>query len=116
MASMDTITTRTFVAGADLRTSQFRFVDLNASGQVVLSSDNGRMVGVLLNDPNTGEAALVGVAGALKVVSSGVVTRGGDIGSAANGQVKNWVSGTVAGVAMETGAANQIMTIHFHPR
>jgi len=59
----------TFKAGADLRTYQYRFVYLSASQTVGLcTTATGVILGVLQNEPNENEAAVVRVLGTSKVV------------------------------------------------
>jgi hypothetical protein len=56
-------------AGADLRTNEYQFVKLNATGKVILCSAAGELsVGVLQNKPNIGEAASVRPLGRTPVV------------------------------------------------
>ena len=59
-------------AAADLRTHQYKFVKLDANGNVVLCSAAGeRVLGILQNKPNTGETAAVRIIGISKIVCSG---------------------------------------------
>jgi hypothetical protein len=116
MATQESVTSVTYIAAADLRTSQYRFVEVTATGAVNLCADDAHADGVLLNDPNTGEAATVAVQGVVKVRCGAAVTRGGDVSSGANGQAKTRTTGAVNGTALETGAANRIISILFHPR
>lgn len=112
MAYTESNTSVTLIAGADLRTHQFKFVSVNSSGQVALTADDARAQGVLLNAPNTGEAAEVAIDGIVKVECGGVVTRGGRVASGANGAAKNADTGSSdLGTALETGASGRVISI-----
>ena len=57
------------VAGADLRTKQYHFVKLNAAGVVVVCSVAGEdSIGVLQNNPNTGEGCTIAPTGSVSRV------------------------------------------------
>ena len=117
MAYTESNTSVTLTAGADLRTHQFKFVSIAADGDVELTGDDAHADGVLLNAPNTGEAAEVAISGIVKVTCGAVVTRGGDVSSGANGAAKDADTGAaVLGTALETGASGRVISILFHPR
>lgn len=117
MAYTENVTCVTINAGADLRTHQFKFVSINANGAVALTANDAHADGVLLNAPNTGEAAEVAIAGIVKVECGAVVTRGGDVASGANGEAKNAATASsILGTALETGADGRVISILFHPR
>lgn len=112
MAYIEEITSVSLVAGADLRTHQFKFVSVDANGAVVLTADDARAQGVLMNAPNTGEAAQVAIGGIVKVKCGALVTRGGRVASGANGAAKNVDTGaTDLGTALETGANGRVVSI-----
>jgi len=102
-----------FTAGADLRTSQYRIVQLNSSGAVVLPTGQGiKALGVLLNTPNTGEMAEVGVFGLFEVVSNGAVsmaatgfnvTAAGTSGKAEQASSGDFILGTATEAAPADG-------------
>lgn len=59
------------VAGADLRTHQFKFVKLDSSGNAVLASVAGEgVIGVLQNKPNVGEAAQIMTIGVTRIIAA----------------------------------------------
>jgi hypothetical protein len=117
MAVTEAITSITLPAGADLRTHQYKFVEIGSGGTVLLVGNNAHADGVLLNDPNTGEAAIVGISGVLKVKCGAGVTRGGNVASGANGAAKDAATASaVLGTAIETGANGRVISILFHPR
>jgi len=117
MAIQEAVISITLPAAADLRTHQYKFVEIDGDGNVALAGDDAHADGVLLNDPNTGEAAIVGIAGVLKVKCGAGVTRGGSVATGANGAAKNTDTGaSILGTALETGANGRIISILFHPR
>jgi small ligand-binding sensory domain FIST len=117
MAVQEALVSVTLPAGADLRTHQYKFVEIGSGGTIVLTGNDGHADGVLLNDPNTGEAAIVAISGIVKVKCGGVVTRGGNVASGANGAAKNpATASSILGTAIETGADGRIISILFHPR
>ena len=67
----------TFVAGADLSTKQFTFVKLNSSGQVIAAAAATDIpIGVLQNNPTSGQEAAVTIVGGTKIVASAAATLG----------------------------------------
>ena len=67
MSTVDNTQTISLPAGADLSAAQFQIVKLSG-GTVVLGSAAGELVlGVLLNDPESGQAATVCIGGKCKV-------------------------------------------------
>jgi hypothetical protein len=118
MATQDNIICVTLEAGADLSTKQFYFVSVAADGQIDPTGDGLDADGVLQDAPAAaGRAALVAVAGKVKVVCGGVVTRGGPVASDASGTAVNPATGDIIlGTALETGATGRIIEILFQPR
>jgi hypothetical protein len=117
MAIQEALVSVTLPAAADLRTHQYKFVEIDADGKVALVANNGHADGVLLNDPNTNEAAIVAISGIVKVKCGANVTRGGNVASGASGAAKNAVTASaVLGTAIETGADGRVISILFHPR
>lgn len=118
MATQDNMLCVTLEAGADLSTKQFYFVSVAADGQIDPTGDGLDADGVLQDAPAAaGRAALVAVAGKVKVVCGGVVTRGGPVASDASGTAVNPATGDIIlGTALETGAAGRIIEILFQPR
>ena len=65
----------TFVAGADLSSSQYKFVKLNSSGQAVaVAAATDVPIGVLQNNPASGAEASVVIVGGTKLVASASAT------------------------------------------
>ena len=95
------------LAGADLRTAQFKAVKINSSGQAVLAAAGDFAIGILQNKPNVGEAATIQVHGISKASADAAITAGARVTPSADGQL---VTATVAtdntlGVALEGAAA-----------
>lgn len=79
-----------FTAGADLRTKQYMPVKFSAANTVNVAGAAEAAIGILLNDPNSGEAAIVRMLG----------------------QSIAWVDGTVAiaaGDPLECDANNRLV-------
>ena len=115
MATQGQQVRETFVAGADLRERQFRFVTVGANGAVAATSAGAKADGVLLNDPNTGEAASVAVFGRVIVEAGGNLTAGAEVQSGANGVVIAATSTNIrVGRVLENGVAGQLVTVDFY--
>lgn len=115
MATTGRMTVETFEAGADLSAKQLYFVTLAADGQIDATGNGAAADGVLLNKPSAaGAAASVCVHGRTKVVAGGSVTVGDDVAADANGACVTATSSDVRlGVAMETAASGEVLTIDF---
>lgn len=113
MAVMQTRDTRTFVAGEDLSSAQFKFVTLEADGQVDLADAAGeRAVGVLLNKPAAGKAATVAMTGKVMVVAGAAVTAGDQIQTDAAGDAITAAAGDVVmGYALEDAVDGQVFAM-----
>jgi hypothetical protein len=93
---------RTFIAGEDLSAAQFKFVTLEADGQVDLADSAGEnAMGVCLAGAAAGNAVTVCVSGSVMVEAGGV---DGTALTAAAGDV-------VLGYAREAGVDGQIIEI-----
>ncbi len=55
----DVIRLGSLLAGADLRGAQYRFVTVDANGNVVIAGVGSRPIGVLQNRPNAGEPCTI---------------------------------------------------------
>lgn len=108
----------TLNAGADLSTKQYRFVKLDASGNaVVCAAVTDKPVGVLQNNPTSGQAAEIVVIGLTKVSTDAALAIGDLVGTASDGQAAAYVAGTdttkyVVGQALVTsGGADELTSI-----
>lgn len=77
-----------FAAGADLSLSQYRFVQLDGSGQVVLSTTTSGYgaIGVLQNSPGLGQSALVRLFGVTPIRSGSALVPNTYLSSDAGGR------------------------------
>lgn len=108
----------TLEAGADLSSSQYYFVKLNASGKaVVCAGATDIPVGVLQNNPTSGQAAEIVVVGLTKVSSNAALAIGDLIGTSSDGQADAKTAGTdtteyvVGTVLTTTGAAGVVGSV-----
>lgn len=115
MAKMESVTSITVEAGADLSAGQFRFVEVAADGQVdLVAAAGGDGIGVLLNKPNAaGVAAEVAVMGVAKVVIGvGGLTTGNRVQSDASGEAIVAATGDIVlGRAITGGAAGELASV-----
>lgn len=82
-------------AGADLSSSQYLFVKLNSSGQVVaIAANTDKPYGILQNAPTSGQPAEVMLAGISKVQGDANLAKADQIGASADGQAAAYVPGT----------------------
>lgn len=118
MATQENMLCVSLEAGQDLSTKQFYFVSVASDGQIDPTGAGLMAQGVLQDAPAAaGRAALVAVAGKVKVVCGGTVTRGGAVMSNASGQALTATStNIILGTALETGATGRIIEILFQPR
>ena len=118
MATQDNMLCVSLEAGADLSTKQFYFVSLASDGQIDPTGAGAIAQGVLQDAPAAaGRAALVAVAGKVKVVCGAAVTKGGPVASTSSGTATNATTGNIIlGTALETGASGRIIEILFQPR
>ncbi len=113
MAVMQSRDTRTHVAGEDLSAAQFKFVTLEADGQIDLADAAGeRALGVLLNKPTAGAAATVAMTGKVMVEAGASVTAGDQLQTDAAGDAITAAAGDVVmGYALEDAVDGQIFAM-----
>jgi len=113
MAVMQSRDTRTFIAGEDMSSSQFKFVTLESDGEVDLADAAGEnAIGVVINDPAAGEAATVVVSGKVMVTSGGTIAAGAQIQTDASGDALTAAAGDVVlGYALESAVDGQVFAI-----
>ncbi len=113
MATMQSRDTRTFVAGEDLSSAQFKFVTLESDGQVDLADSAGEnCVGVLLVEDEAARAVTVVMTGSVMVEAGGTVTAGGAVATDATGRAVDATTGDIImGYAREAGVVNQVIEI-----
>lgn len=104
-------------AGADLSAKQYNFVKMSGTGVILVAAATDIPIGVLLNDPESGETAAVAVSGVVKLVASAAITAGATIGTTATGTAVTLAAGTdttkyIVGRAITAaGAAGDIITV-----
>lgn len=114
MAVMQSRDTRTFEAGEDLSSHQFKFVTLESDGQVDAADSAGeRALGVLLNKPDAaGKAATVAMTGKVMVEAGAAVTAGAQLQTNASGEAITAATGDVVmGYALEDAVDGQIFAM-----
>lgn len=111
MASYGRLMTRTMQAAADLRQKQYHFLRAAGAGTCDQASEAAGgfndLIGVLINKPDSGQAATVAYQGECKVVAGGSVTVNGGITTNGSGRAANITSGDMLiGVALEAAGAD----------
>jgi len=106
---------KSYLAGEDLSSSQFKFVKLSTGTAVVCDGATDVPIGVLQNKPASGENAEIVVQGGTKVQADAALAAGDLIGTSADGQADKKIPGTdtteyVCGRTLEaSGAAGDII-------
>ena len=113
MAVQESRDTRTFIAGEDLSSSQFKFVTLESDGQVDLADSAGEnCIGVVINDPAAAGEATVVVSGKTVVTAGGTIAAGAAIATDASGDAVTAAStNIIMGYALEAGVDGQVIAI-----
>lgn len=113
MAVMASRDTRTFIAGEDLSSAQFKFVTLESDGQVDLADSAGEnAIGVCIVGGTAGAAVTVVISGSVMVEAGGTIAAGAAIQTGADGTALAAASGDVVlGYAREAAVDGQIIEI-----
>lgn len=113
MAVMASRDTRTFIAGEDLSSAQFKFVTLEADGQVDLADAAGEnAIGVCIVGGAAGAAVTVVISGSCMVEAGGTITAGAAVQTGADGTALAAAAGDVVlGYAREAAVDGQIIEI-----
>jgi len=113
MAVMQSRDNRTFIAGEDLSAAQFKFVTLEADGQVDLADAAGEnAIGVLIVGGASGAAVTVTISGSVLVEAGGTIAAGAAVQTGADGAALTAATGDVVmGYAREAGVDGQIIEI-----
>jgi hypothetical protein len=117
MAVMQSRDTRSFIAGENLASAQFKFVTLEADGEVDLADAAGEnCLGVCLVGGAAGAAVTIAITGKVLVEAGDAITAGQAIATNAAGEAvaladAGAVSTTTMGYALEDGADGQIIAI-----
>jgi hypothetical protein len=112
MAYQSVLSTISLESAADLTAKQYFFVKVDTAGKAALCGDGENAIGVLQNDPNTGQAAAIAIDGVSKVVAAAAITTGAAVASNADGKAVTAASGEfILGIALETGADGRTISI-----
>ena len=113
MAVMQSRDNRTFIAGEDLSSAQFKFVTLESDGQVDLADSAGEnAIGVFIVGGTAGNAVTVTVSGSVMVTAGGSIAAGAAVQTDAAGDALTAATGDVIlGYAREAGVDGQIIEI-----
>lgn len=101
------------IAGADLSAKQFYAVKINSSGQIVLAGAGENAIGILQDEPASGQVGNVMVLGESMAIYGGTVTAGQNLAVDAAGKlVTAGGSAAVVALAKEGGAAGEVHTVY----
>lgn len=112
MSQMSNTVYKSFVAGADLSSARYLFVELgtNANEVSVVNGATDIPIGVVTDfyRGTQGMPVTVAIAGTVKVVASGAITKGAWVGSNAAGKAaaKTNNGDIVRGIALESATAD----------
>ena len=111
MAVMQSRDNRTFVAGEDLSTAQFKFVTLESDGQVDLADSVGEnAIGVCIVSAGSGKAVTVTVGDSVMVEAGGSIDAGGAIACGGDATALTATTGNIImGYAREAAVDGQII-------
>ena len=94
-------TVGTFTAAADLSSKQYHFVVMASATTVnVATAITNAPIGILQNNPESGQQAIVAISGVSKVVADGTLAAGNFIGTSADAQADAISPGTDTTVYM----------------
>ena len=108
-------------AGADLSSKQYHFVKLASATTVdVCSAITDIPIGILQNNPTSGNTATIAIFGISKVVAHGTLAAGNVIGTSADSQADAITRGsdnsvTIMGQAVTAGSAGETTTMFLNP-
>lgn len=99
---------KSYIASADLSSYQYRFVKLASDTTIAICGAGEVPLGILQNDPESGEVGNVMILGISKLNASAAISRHAYVASAANGQgVATTTDDTaVGGMAIEAATAD----------
>jgi len=107
----------TFTAAADLSAKQYHFVVLASATTVnVATAITNAPIGILQNNPESGQQAIVRIAGLSKVVADGTLAAANFIGTSADAQADAISPGTdttvyMTGQCVEAASAGETTTM-----
>ena len=115
------ITLGTLTAAADLSAKQYHFVKLASATTVnVCTATTDRAIGILQNNPTSGQQAVIQIFGVSKVVADGTIAFNNVIGTSADSQADAIVPGTdtsvvTLGIAIQAASASETFTMFLNP-
>jgi hypothetical protein len=117
MAFEENLKTISLTAAADLSAKQYYFMKVDSNGKAAVCGDGEKAIGVLQNDPASGQAATVGVDGVTKVVASAAITKGTAVASSSAGKAAApGTSDVIVGIALtSSGADGDIISVLLYP-
>ena len=101
----------TMIAGDDLSSSQYCFVDGAAGDAIGLATAAAQPLGVLNNAPDEGGVCEIVTSGVAKVKLGGNVAEFAKIEVGASGKGVTIASGFAVGVALEEGSDGQVISV-----
>ena len=114
---VDSQSTISLAAGADLSSKQYTFVKLSGTGVISAAAATDVVIGVLQNAPTSGKTAEVAVGGITKLKASAAISVGALVGTTSTGLAVALTAGTdntkyVFGQAITAAsAASDIITV-----
>jgi|TARA_R100000093_G_scaffold17740_1_gene10173 hypothetical protein len=111
----------TLTAAGDLSSKQFYFVKLASATTVnVCTAITDLPIGILQNDPESGEQAVVRIFGISKVSADGTITAARWIGTSSDSQAAGITPGSdttvyVMGQAIQAASAGETFTMFLNP-
>jgi len=111
------VTIGTLTAAADLSAKQYHFVSLATATTVnVCTAITNAPIGILQNNPESGQQAIVQVFGVSKVVADGTLAAGNFIGTSADAQADAIAPGTdttvyMTGQCIQAASAGETTTM-----
>lgn len=101
----------TLLAGDDLSSSQYRFVDLADGDAIGLATAASQPLGTLNNNAAEGATCEIVTSGVAKVKCDGTIAEGDHIEVGASAGAVTLASGFSCGIALEDGVVNQVISV-----
>lgn len=115
-----TFTLGNLTVGSDTTTSRYLLVKVaSTAGQVKVSDAvTDKCLGVLYNEPKSGQAAEIAAGGVVKIKAGGSVTFGAYVGPHTNGTIvaKTTDGNKAVGLALQAADSGDIIDVLWQPR